>query len=94
MVETMRGLWWLQAQAASTLEGRLEKQLAACAVAEKAAPYIHARLASVAATVRRVTSVKDLSDGELVALIRSMGGEVIEAPAEPLSLPASGPKIN
>ena len=67
MIETMRDLW-LQAQSAATRAARLEKQLAACAVAEKAAPYIHPRLASVAASVRQVTSVKDLSDAELTAL--------------------------
>lgn len=81
-----------QAQAALTPAERLEKQLAACAVAERAAPYIHARLAAVSATVRQVNSMKDLSDAELSALIQSMGGEVIDSPAEPLALPASGRK--
>ena len=58
----------------------------------KAAPYIHARLTAVSATVRQISGVSDLSDAELAALIRSLGGEVIDSPAELLALPASGRK--
>jgi hypothetical protein len=93
MIDTMRELCQ-QAADAPTAAERIEKKLAACAVAEKAAPYIHPRLAAVAATVRQVTSVRDLSDTELVALIRSLGGEVIEGQAEPLALPAGGRNLN
>jgi hypothetical protein len=44
--------------------------------------------------VRQVTSVRDLSDAELVALIRSLGGNVIDGHAEPLPLPAGGRDLN
>src|SRR5512134_292000 len=71
MIDTMRELCQ-QAADAPTAAERTEKKLAACAVEEKAAPYIHPRLAAVAATVRHVTSVRDLSDSELVALVRSL----------------------
>ena len=67
--------------------------LAAVAVAEKAAPYIHPRLAAVAATVRQITSARDLSDTELMVLARSLGGE-IDGQAEPLPLPAGGRDLN
>ena len=93
MIATMRELW-LHAQSAATPAERLERQRAACGVAKEAAPYIHPRLAAVSTTVRRISSVRDLSDAELAALIRSLGGEVIDSPAEPLALPASGRKIN
>jgi hypothetical protein len=93
MISTMRELWQ-QAQAASTAAERLEKQVAACAVAEKAAPYIHPRLGAVAATVRQVTSITDLSDAEIEALLRSMSDEVIEGSAEPLALPAGKQDLN
>jgi hypothetical protein len=62
-------------------------------VAEKAAPYIHPRLAAVA-SVRRVNSVKDLSDAELAALIHSLSGGVIDGHAEPLPLPAGKHDLN
>jgi hypothetical protein len=44
--------------------------------------------------VRQVTSVRDLSDSELLALIRSLGGDVIDGQAEPLPLPAVGHDLN
>src|SRR5512132_2652710 len=69
MINVMRELWQ-QAADAPTAAERLEKKLLACAVAKDAAPYLHPRLTSVAATVRQVNSVKDLSDAELAALIR------------------------
>ena len=56
------------------------------AVAEKCAPYLHPRLSSVAATVRRVSSLKDLSDDELAALAADLGGGIDSM--EPLPLPA------
>jgi hypothetical protein len=40
MIRTMSSLWQ-RSQVASTPAERLEKQLAACAIAAKAAPYIH-----------------------------------------------------
>jgi hypothetical protein len=89
MIDTMRELCQ-QAANAPTARERIEKKLAACAVAKDAAPYIHPRLTSVAATVRQVTSVRDLSDTELAALIQSLVGEVIDGHAEPLPLPAGG----
>jgi hypothetical protein len=93
MINAMRELCqW--AQSAPTTEVRIERTLAAVAVAEKAAPYIHPRLAAVAATVRQVSSVRDLSDSELVALIRSLGGDVIDGEAEQLALPAGGRDLN
>jgi hypothetical protein len=82
MIDTMRELCQQAAEAPTAAE-RLEKKLAACAVAKDAAPYIHPRLTSVAATVRQVTSVRDLSDAELVALTQSLGGNVIDGQAEP-----------
>lgn len=96
MVATMRELWQ-QAQAAAMPAERLEKQLAACSVAERAAPYIHPRLAAVAATVRQVTSIRDLSDAELAALAQSLGAEaaaVVEGRAEPLLPAAEGPTVD
>jgi hypothetical protein len=93
MITTMRELWQ-QAQTASRPAERLEKRLAACAVAEKAAPYIHPRLGAVAATVRQVASVRDLSDAELAALIRSLGGDVIDGQSQPLALPAGKHDLN
>jgi hypothetical protein len=88
MISTMRELWG-QAQVAMTSGERLEKQLAACAVAEKAAPFVHARLSAVSAAVRQIRDVRDLSDAELTALVQSLGGEVIDSPTETLALPAS-----
>jgi hypothetical protein len=44
--------------------------------------------------VRQVTSVRDLSDAELVALIRSLGGSVSDGQAEPLPLPTGGRDLN
>jgi hypothetical protein len=82
MIDTMRELCQQAAEAPTAAE-RLEKKLAACAVAKDAAPYIHPRLTSVAATVRQVNSVRDLSDAELVALTQSLGGNVIDGQAEP-----------
>jgi hypothetical protein len=93
MVDTMRELCQ-QAENAPTPAERIEKKLAACAVAKDAAPYIHPRLAAVAASVRRVNTVKDLSDAELAALIQSLGGEVIDGQAEPLPLPAGKHDLN
>jgi hypothetical protein len=93
MINAMRELCqW--AQTASTPEARIERTLAAVAVAEKAAPYIHPRLAAVAAAVRQVTSVRDLSDTELIALAGSLAGEAIDGQAEPLALPACGRDLN
>ena len=93
LIDTMRELCQ-QAADAPTAAERLEKKLAACAVAKDAAPYLHPRLTSVAATVRQITGARDLSDVELVALIRSLGGDVIEGQAEPLPLPAGGRDLN
>jgi hypothetical protein len=93
MIDTMRELC-RQAADAPTAAERLEKKLAACAVAKDAAPYIHPRLTSVAATVRQIGGVHDLSDAELAALIRSLGGDVIDGQAEPLALPAGGRDLN
>jgi hypothetical protein len=93
LIGTMRELWQ-QAADAPTAAERLEKKLAACSVAKDAAPYLHPKLAAVAATVRQVTSVRDLSDTELVALIRSVGGNVIDGQAEPLPLPTGGRDLN
>jgi len=93
MIAAMRELCeW--AETAPTKEVRVERMREAVAVAQAAAPYIHPRLAAVTASVRRVTSVKDLSDDELAALIRSLGGEVIDSSAEPLALPAGERKLN
>ena len=91
MIETMRELW-RHAQAATSASERLEKQLQACAVAEKCAPYLHPRLSSVAATVRRVSSLKDLSDDELAALAADLGGGVDSK--EPIPLPAGKRDLN
>ena len=93
MIDTMRELCQ-QAANAPTVAGRIEKKLAACAVAKDAAPYLHPRLTSVAATVRQITGVHDLSDAELAALTRSLGGDVIDGQAEPLPLPAGGRDLN
>jgi hypothetical protein len=93
LIGTMRELWQ-QAANAPTAAERLEKKLAACAVAKDASPYIHPRLAAVAATVRQVTSVRDLSDAELLALIGSLGGNVIDSQAEPLPLPTGARDLN
>jgi hypothetical protein len=93
MIDTMRELCQ-QAANAPTAAERIEKKLAACAVAKDAAPYIHPRLTSVAATVRQIRDVHDLSDAELAALIRSLGGDVIEGQAEPLPLPAGKRDLN
>jgi hypothetical protein len=58
--------------------------------AQAAAPYIHPRLSSVDAKVRRVTSWNELSDAELASLLaaRSDGGtaEAPEGPREPDSV--------
>ena len=94
MIATMRELW-LHAESAATPAERLERQRAACAVARDASPYIHPRLAAVSTTTRRITDVRDLSDAELVALMKSIDrGEVIDSPAEPLQLPAGERKLN
>src|SRR5512132_462041 len=53
LIDTMRELCQ-QAADAPTAAERLEKKLAACAVAKDAAPYLHPRLTSVAATVRQI----------------------------------------
>jgi hypothetical protein len=37
--------------------------------------------------VRQITDVRDISDAELAALIRSLGGNVTDGQAEPLPLP-------
>lgn len=63
-------------------------------MAERAAPYIHPRLSAVAATVRQVASVKDLSDAELAAVIRSLGAGVGAGDAPPLLLPAGKRDLN
>ena len=65
------------------------RRSSACALAKDAAPYIHPRLA-VTASVRQITNIRDLSGSELVALIRSLGGGMIDGEAEPLALPAGG----
>jgi hypothetical protein len=70
--------FWEQAQATAETQPKLALMREAAAVAEKAAPYIHARLSSVHATVRKVTSIKDLSDDELIALAASAGAEESE----------------
>src|SRR5512132_2257220 len=93
LIDTMRELCQ-QAADAPTAAERLEKKLAACAVAKDAAPYLHPRLTSVAATVRPITGVHDLSDAELAALMRSLGGDVIDGQAEPLPLSADGRDLN
>jgi hypothetical protein len=93
LIDTMRELCQQAAEAPTAAE-RIEKKLAACVVAKDAAPYIHPRLAAVAATVRQVTSVRDLSDAELLALIGSLGGNVIDGQAEPLPLPVGGRDLN
>ena len=93
LIDTMRELCQ-QAADAPTATERIAKKLAACVVAEKAAPFIHPRLTSVAATVRQITGVHDLSDAELAALIRSLGGDVIDDQAEPLPLSAGGRDLN
>jgi hypothetical protein len=93
MIDTMRELCQQAAEAPTAAE-RIEKKLAACAVAKDAAPYMHPRLTSVAATVREITIIRDLSDSELVALIRSLGGNVIDGQAEPLPLPIGGRDLN
>src|SRR5512143_1012229 len=84
MITTMRELCQ-QAAEAPTAAARIEKKLAACAIAKDAAPYIHPRLTSVAATLRQITGVHDLSDTELAALKRLLGGDVIDG--QPLPLP-------
>ena len=67
LVGTMTA-FWEQAQRTVEKQPKLALMREACGVAEKAAPYIHARLSSVNATIRKVTSLKDLSDDELLAL--------------------------
>lgn len=74
LISTMVELW-KQAQAAEHVPTRLQLMREACVVATQAAPYIHARLTNVNATVRKVTSVRDLSDDELIALAASVGAE-------------------
>lgn len=93
LVNTMKDLWGYALQATTDTE-RIEWKMRACAIAEKAAVFVHPRLAAVAATMRTVTSVKDLSDAELAALIRSLGSEVIESTPEQTALPAGQPKLN
>ena len=66
---------WEQAQATTETQRRLALMKEAAAVAEKAAPYINARLSSVSTTIRKVTSIKDLSDEELLAIAASAGVE-------------------
>ena len=74
LVETMTA-FWEQAQRTVETQPKLALMREACGVAEKAAPYIHARLSSVNATIRKVTSLKDLSDDELLALATSAANE-------------------
>jgi hypothetical protein len=94
LIDAMRELWQMAA-AAPTAAERIERKLQACAIAEKASPYLHPRLTSVAATVRQVTSVTDLSDNELAALMRSLStGEVIDGKAEVLPLPSGKRELN
>ena len=67
--------FWEQAQATTETQPKLALMKEAAAVAERAAPYIHARLSSVSASIRKVTSIKDLSDEELLAIAASAGAE-------------------
>jgi hypothetical protein len=84
---------WARAAPPMTTE-RIERTKAAVAVAERAAPYLHPRLTTVAATVRQVSSVSDLSDAELAALMRSLNSTVIDGEAEPLPLPSGKRDLN
>ena len=59
LVESMTA-FWEEAQRTVEKQPKLALMREACGVAEKAAPYIHARLSSVNATIRKVTSLKDL----------------------------------
>ena len=81
LVSTMTELWE-QAQKAEHVPTRLQFMREACAVATQAAPYIHARLSSVSATIRKVTSIKDLSDEELLSIAASAGAEEGEGEGE------------
>ena len=74
LVESMTA-FWDEAQRTVEKQPKLALMREACGVAEKAAPYIHARLSSVNATIRKVTSIKDLSDDELLALASSAANE-------------------
>ena len=71
--------FWEQAQATAETQPKLALMKEAAAIAERAAPYIHARLSSVSATIRKVTSIKDLSDEELLSIAASAGAEESEA---------------
>jgi hypothetical protein len=83
LTKTMEEFWGL-ALAAPEQPVRLQHMRDACVYARDAAPFIHARLSSVSATVRKVTNIKDLSDDELVALAASVGVEpTAERPTEP-----------
>ena len=83
MVDTMRDLW-VTAQRAPDDASRLMAKMQACAVAEKAAPYMHAKLHSAEVNVRKVTDVRELSADELDALIASAGtDEAIEGEVLP-----------
>jgi hypothetical protein len=93
MVEGMRRVW-RQALEEQDRTQQLDLILKACGLARDAASYVHPRLASINATLRRITDIRDLSDDEISALVRSVGGEVIDSPAEPLALPASRREIN
>jgi hypothetical protein len=87
MVEGMRKVWD-EALAEPSRETRLDLLMKACALARDAAPYVHPRLASIQTTIRRITDIKDLTDEEISALLRSAAGEVIDSPAA-LALPGS-----
>jgi hypothetical protein len=85
LVESMTA-FWEQAQRTVETQPKLALMREACNVAKDAAPYIHARLSSVNATIRKVTSIKDLSDDELLALAGSVTDQAVELDDAPAAL--------
>lgn len=68
MIHTMREIWY-KAEETNNLEMKKE----ACAIAKDAAPYFHPKLANNTTTIRHISSVEDLADDELVAILSAAG---------------------
>lgn len=77
MIETMRGLW----AEATTADGRpnIGKRMQACAIAEKAAPYVHPKLSSVDASVA-VTDGQGTKEQRDAAVAAALNGDVNSDP--------------
>ena len=66
MIEGMRALW-RASQTATTRAEQYERLREAISAAKDAAPYMHPRLSSITASIRKVNNIKDLRDDELAA---------------------------